>query len=60
MANERTLSLCPYKVVIHSYGDSDCHILIILSPPTLTIFEFGNMFNLLTSIVCPYKVVIHS
>ncbi len=35
--------ICPFKVAKHSYGDSDCHILIVLSELPLTIFEFGNM-----------------
>ena len=45
MTNEETPLLCPYKVAIQSWGDSDCHILIVLSPLPLTLFEFGNMAN---------------
>ncbi len=40
-------AMSSYQLV---YGDSDCHILIVLSPLPLTILEFGNVasnkFNL--------------
>ncbi len=45
MANEETVLVCPYKVVKHSYGDSDFHILIELSLLPLTILKFGKMAN---------------
>ena len=45
MAREDTTFVCPNKVVIHLYGDSDCHILMLWSELPLTIFEFGNRAN---------------
>ncbi len=59
MANEETPLVISFKVIIHSYGDFDCHILIVLSSLPLTIFEFGNMANELIQSVCPCKVAIN-
>jgi len=58
MANALTYLVCPYKVAMHLNGDSDCHILVVLSQLPLTIFELGNMANEVTLKLCPIKVVI--
>jgi hypothetical protein len=60
MATDATPSVCPVRLAIHSYGYSDCHILIVLSELPLTIFEFGNMANEETLSLCPFKVILHS
>ena len=53
--------MCPVNVAIHSYGNSDCHILIVVSwlPLIIKLELLGKIANALTELVCPFKVVIN-
>jgi hypothetical protein len=59
MATALTQSVCPYKVIKHPNGISDCHILIVLSRLPLTMFEFGNMaiINTVSLVLIVFKFI---